>query len=98
MPSVLCSGLSDFWCVALHLFLMPPPPPRPTLFPYTTLFRSHLIRDRKPALAQRSGRSNAEVGGSSPPRPTNAIQVIVGCLRERPCTAREFLSAEATPS
>jgi hypothetical protein len=29
-----------------------------------------LTRDRNGSLAQRSGRSNAEVGGSSPPRPT----------------------------
>src|SRR5207248_6628991 len=25
------------------LFALPPPPPRPTLFPYTTLFRSHQL-------------------------------------------------------
>src|SRR5690606_40024938 len=27
-------------CISLFLFLMLPPPPRSTLFPYTTLFRS----------------------------------------------------------
>src|SRR5699024_12838855 len=30
----------------LSLFSVLPPPPVPTLFPYTTLFRSHLQRER----------------------------------------------------
>src|SRR5438477_5544168 len=42
--------------------------------PHNSAHDAHLIRDRKPALAQRSGRSNAEVGGSSPPRPTTVFE------------------------
>src|SRR5437667_1131 len=40
------------------------------------------------SLAQHSARPNAEVGGSSPPRPTNAIQVIVGPPRAAPYRPR----------
>src|SRR5206468_10222339 len=32
-------------CFCHALFLRSPPPPRPTLFPYTTLFRSRSVRD-----------------------------------------------------
>src|SRR5690606_41763322 len=31
-------------CVSVHPIFMIPPPPSPTLFPYTTLFRSKLAR------------------------------------------------------
>src|SRR5205807_7579014 len=30
-------------CSCILLFVMPPPPPRSTLFPYTTLFRSGIV-------------------------------------------------------
>src|SRR5688572_32270290 len=43
---------------------MPPRPPRSTLFPYTTLFRSHLraapVRQRRPGLGRTLRHSRAE--------------------------------------
>src|SRR3712207_7324822 len=37
-------------------------PPRSTLFPYTTLFRSHLVHDRHPAtLLREDGALGAEI-------------------------------------
>src|SRR5207253_9872305 len=97
MPEVLCAGLSDCWCDARHQTVRAAAGTR-----RVSAFWPHHITRRPTlglplSLAQHSARPNAEIGGSSPPRPTNAIQVIVGCLRERPCTAREFLSAEAHP-
>src|SRR5690606_41746036 len=38
-------------CVSLFFLLMPPPP-TPTLFPYTTLFRSRRPRRRAPGAAR----------------------------------------------
>src|SRR5206468_13088682 len=38
-------------CLLLFFFLMPPRPPRSTLFPYTTLFRSNTIASRLPCLS-----------------------------------------------
>src|SRR5437868_12415572 len=52
-PLVTCLRFSIF------LFLITPPPPRSTLFPYTTLFRSRGDGGRgraNPALAARPGR------------------------------------------
>src|SRR5688572_31752587 len=37
----LCSGLACTFCAFFFFFLMIRRPPRSTLFPYTTLFRSH---------------------------------------------------------
>src|SRR5207244_13328215 len=39
--------------------LLLPPPPRPPLFPYTTLFRSRSSRDRSTSPAARGSRSSA---------------------------------------
>jgi len=50
--------------------------------PHNSVHYVQLMRDRKPALAQRSSRSTAEVGGSSPPRPTILIsqpRFEIGC-------------------
>src|SRR5437588_3556890 len=51
---------------------MIPPPPRSTLFPYTTLFRSRLARDprRRPRVprlqeGRRPGRPSCRLGGRS---------------------------------
>src|SRR5947208_17028814 len=41
----MCLAISDASCV-IFLFFMISPPPRSTLFPYTTLFRSHSARRR----------------------------------------------------
>src|SRR6266436_9529139 len=48
-------SLATFLCsISLFFFLMIRRPPRSTLFPYTTLFRSHPHRGR-PSRAQRAG-------------------------------------------
>src|SRR3712207_6864450 len=44
-------------------FLMIRRPPRSTLFPYTTLFRSAPFRERVPRVAEAVSRANAETGG-----------------------------------
>src|SRR5207244_13286561 len=43
------------------LLLPPPPPPSPPLFPYTTLFRSHLLPHRKRHLHEQRDRVDARV-------------------------------------
>src|SRR5437870_12511125 len=44
---------------------MPPPPPRPTLFPYTTLFRSIVVQGRdQERLPHRRQRLEPHRGGS----------------------------------
>src|SRR5205809_5058694 len=51
-------------------FLMLRPPPRSTLFPYTTLFRSLLVaRDRR----QDVGRDHSWQGPGKPERPEEAL-------------------------
>src|SRR2546422_7449838 len=45
---------SAFWTVFLFFFLMIRRPPRSTLFPYTTLFRSPLQRALLPLLGPRT--------------------------------------------
>src|SRR5207249_7561125 len=53
----------------LHFFFLPtPPPPRPTLFPYTTLFRSTGVR-HEPTLIRRRGPLRARVPGDRVDRP-----------------------------
>src|SRR5437868_15500400 len=48
----------------LFFFLMIRPPPRPTLFPYTTLFRSHLARDEFLGVVDEpANRRGGEIGG-----------------------------------
>src|SRR5262249_60381410 len=63
----LSSHLPSYLC---FFFLMIPPPPRPTLFPYTTLFRSaprRLLALRKDRERGGPARLRAIVGG--PPAP-----------------------------
>src|SRR5205814_7250439 len=51
-------------CYPLHLFflVMSPPPPRSTLFPYTTLFRSCALESR---ISRRRNGGGANVRGKS---------------------------------
>src|SRR5438093_5136623 len=51
---------------------MIPPPPRPTLFPYTTLFRS--IRRARAAHHRRSGRAWTDGGGGQPWKDTRTAR------------------------
>src|SRR5258708_37422204 len=61
-PSVFSLFLlpSYFYCILFFFFLMIRRPPRSTLFPYTTLFRSVRLvrpdRDRQPLVPFRGGR------------------------------------------
>src|SRR5439155_26987663 len=66
--------------ISLFFLLMKRPPPRSTLFPYTTLFRSC------ESIAQRS------FAGSSPPRRSNAGSGTSGFN----CPARDARSEEHT--
>src|SRR2546430_12788383 len=51
-------------CICLFFFLMIRRPPRSTLFPYTTLFRSRQREHRAPALVRQGGdRDPGRIGG-----------------------------------
>src|SRR5207244_11245087 len=50
------------------LLSLPLPPPTPTLFPYTTLFRSQLVPGAVPAGARRSAGRGATDKRHAPPR------------------------------
>src|SRR5260221_6402858 len=52
-PSCTFTG-GGILCVSSFFFLMIRRPPRPTLFPYTTLFRSPAEQRNKPAKKQRA--------------------------------------------
>src|SRR5205814_8423335 len=55
-----------------HLFLLLPPPPRPTLFPYTTLFRSLMAKKHSPFLVLfLSALSSTAVGTAAQNREPN---------------------------
>src|SRR5439155_24145158 len=60
-------------CTLYRFFLTIPPPPRPTLFPYTTLFRSRLPRARPRAPPRDAARHRRRMvrhrRGPSPPGP-----------------------------
>src|SRR3712207_7615686 len=53
-------------------------PPRSTLFPYTTLFRSHEVRVRAVALPHHAVLVVAEVGGAEPERAVALVGVAGG--------------------
>src|SRR3712207_7827875 len=44
-------------------------PPRSTLFPYTTLFRSHVVDDHRPVLPPAQLRGDKDVPAGPPTRP-----------------------------
>src|SRR5688572_33298755 len=48
--------LSTYSLCVIFFFLMIRRPPRSTLFPYTTLFRSHREADRRTGLLEQPGR------------------------------------------
>src|SRR5436190_13076957 len=74
--------LTAFSFVHSFFFLMIRRPPRPTLFPYTTLFRSRT----RPALASRPGRGRVRTsGGSRRPSPTRRSARCAGA-RDRKST------------
>src|SRR5688500_18123400 len=86
---------------ASTFLVMTQPPPSPTLFPYTTLFRSIAVDEEQPSLFQNNDDVEAAFGESPPPiparRPSTALQRAEEA-RERatrpPQTAAERLTAE----
>src|SRR5205085_11296724 len=79
-------------CATLFFFLLPRPPPRPTLFPYTTLFRSshagphRARRGCRPAGAPRRGLGRVDRGPVPPPgrpRPRPARRGAAPWLRSQ---------------
>src|SRR5207245_9946062 len=77
----MLTSISHTSCTSSSFFLMPPRPPRSTLFPYTTLFRSFVIRHlieldiqhalfgQKPIPVLGSGLRHPERGGADRLRP-----------------------------
>src|SRR2546429_1628910 len=69
MRTNICSSYADVSCLLFFFFLMIRRPPRSTLFPYTTLFRSENEAEEKPAVhfplpqISRSPRRNAAASG-----------------------------------
>src|SRR3712207_8480185 len=59
-------------------------PPRSTLFPYTTLFRSHLLDQRRLAAAVRAEQRDAVAG----------VDLQVDATEDRPLVVAEFDIAE----
>src|SRR5256885_11256386 len=59
-------------------------PPRSTLFPYTTLFRSGLAREAQQALDQFQGRMSGElvIGGSTIPR-EYVLPPLIGAFKTK---------------
>src|SRR3712207_1534162 len=87
----------------MFFFLMIRRPPRSTLFPYTTLFRSHLIHEHQPSGADLRGHHHPPGGpqelvslrGASPPflrvEPILAMaRHMVERLTETPLTASTY--------
>src|SRR3712207_8954080 len=56
------------WCVSMLFFLMIRRPPRSTLFPYTTLFRSHDQRDGGAAVRRQPRHRGHRAGAPRTPR------------------------------
>src|SRR2546430_12272512 len=67
-----CLFLSRFRYIFVFFFLMIRRPPRSTLFPYTTLFRSHAVRIARLApwqVARGAGPPGEELAGELGPHP-----------------------------
>src|SRR5688572_31662246 len=69
------------------------PPPRSTLFPYTTLFRSMQPRSRK--LRERAVRLVAELGGVQPARARRLLAAAGGRVPVAIVMTRRDLRADA---
>src|SRR5438309_8947819 len=87
---------------AFSLFLMLPPPPRSTLFPYTTLFRSSMLVRMYLRWAERKAISASvldEMPGEEDRKSTrlnsshSSISYAVFCLKKKKSTLASDLSA-----
>src|SRR3712207_7366116 len=74
-------------------FLMIRRPPRSTLFPYTTLFRSRLVRIFNPA---RPPESRASRGASSSARELTRLAPMASLVSTCRCTTSEVRSEDHT--
>src|SRR5207253_10934011 len=69
LSSMSSSLFSHFYSYHFFFFLMIPRPPRSTLFPYTTLFRSRPLP--RPSAESR-GFAPPHIGNTAPSRPQNS--------------------------
>src|SRR5207249_12106453 len=65
------------------------PPPTPTLFPYTTLFRSRLAGGTREAGAQLRWSDRAGLGGDALQRPESRIDRLFRAARGCQCRQRQ---------
>src|SRR5205814_9839265 len=67
-----------YFLFSILFFLTIRPPPRPTLFPYTTLFRSHV--PAKPGCSSTSSRSHSSFWPASRSRSCSASATTTACF------------------
>src|SRR5438105_8565906 len=86
---VFCTNLYLLPCFFFFFFLMIRRPPRSTLFPYTTLFRSWASRSRTTSTPRTRGR-NGSSGSGGPDRKSTRlnsshewISYAVFCLKKK---------------
>src|SRR5436305_8775879 len=87
----------------IFFFLIMRPPPRSTLFPYTTLFRSRLTADsdRRPRHAYRHGRRRGELEDRKSTRLNSShvrISYAVFCLKKKKTATGRQPSAGPHPT
>src|SRR2546425_6115523 len=70
-------------------------PPRSTLFPYTTLFRSRFINQSDPEPGKDRPRTQALLE-SRPPKVGTARRAVRQCARFRRCAGLQYRSEEHT--
>src|SRR5207244_8345112 len=91
--SVIVLRLSSLACILLHLFLLSPPLPRSTLFPYTTLFRS--VRERSQPYSPCPWREcQGEFPGPVPERPARKRSRLHPRQTRRPVSRSEEHTSE----
>src|SRR2546422_9800515 len=96
LPLFFASYSQFFFLLFFFFFLMIRRPPRSTLFPYTTLFRS-LGRDTDPTDRRSAGKSGAASGTARDRKSTRLnsshgyISYAVFCLKKKKKTNCEFM-------
>src|SRR5258705_5849423 len=96
-------------CHILFFFLMIRRPPRSTLFPYTTLFRSLNRRDASPARFASPSRAKCSTGSTPTPSSPNGdrkstrlnsshlgISYAVFCLKKKKITKNRYNSVHTS--
>src|SRR2546426_8762420 len=81
-----CFGLDTSSASSVFFFLMIRRPPRSTLFPYTTLFRSHWLRPAecdRPVLGPLPGRTKSDRKSTRLNSSHLVISYAVFCLKKK---------------